>query len=71
VQHLLLVAVLDCAKILQNLFPEDAIKSLSGESPEGIAKFKTLVIDRVNERVDLIGMSEQQERAFVESLVDI
>ena len=31
-QDLLLVVVEECAKILQNLFPEDAIKSSSGES---------------------------------------
>lgn len=68
---LLASAVEICAKAVQDILPGDVIKALSGESPDGIAKTKSLVVDRINEKVDLIGFSEKQERCFIETLVDL
>lgn len=71
-EEAILVAAIDqAAKVIQDVLPVDVVKTLRGDSSEGIAKTKALVIDRINERVDLIGLSEEQEKVFLETLVDV
>jgi len=70
-QSLLIAAVASCAQTLQALLPPELIETLKGESPDGIAKMKEYLIATVNERVDLAGLSEEQERTLIETTVEI
>jgi hypothetical protein len=70
-EKLLTSAVEACAHVIENVLPQEVAKALSGESPDGIAKTKALVVNRINEQVDLIGLSEEQEKSLIETLVDL
>ena len=71
-EALLLAAVEKCAAIIEQVLPEDFVKALSGETPGGIAKTKSLVVDRINEKANFFGLfSEEQEKSFIETMVDI
>jgi hypothetical protein len=70
-EKLLTSAVEACAHVIENVLPQEVVKALSGESPDGIAKTKALVVNRINEQVDLIGLSEEQEKSLIETLVDL
>lgn len=70
-EAILTTAVGMCADTLQALLPPDLIESLKGESPEGLVRMKEYLITTVNERVNLAGLSEEQEQVLIESMVDI
>lgn len=60
-----------CAATLQLLLPLELINSLKGESEASLAEMKEFLITKVNEKVDLIGLSEQQEQSLIRTLVDL
>ena len=70
-ERVLSVAVASCAETLQTLLPPELIETLKGESPDAIAEMKEYLITTVNERVDLVGLSEDQERILIETMVQI
>ena len=70
-EAILTTAVNMCAETLQTLLPPDLIETLKGESPDGLLRMKEYLIVRVNERVDIAGLSEEQEQVLVEKMVDI
>lgn len=70
-EAILTTAVGLCADTLQALLPPDLIETLKGESPEGLVRMKEYLILTVNEKVDLVGLSEEQEKVLIESMIEI
>jgi len=70
-EAILTTAVGMCAELLQTLLPPDLIETLKGESPEGLLRMKEYLITTVNAKVDLVGLSEEQEQVLVEKMVEI
>lgn len=68
---LIQIAVDASSGVIKTLLPEDIIETLKGENPQTIANMKEFVIKTVNEKVDLVGLDEDQERKVIETLVNI
>ena len=64
-------AVDACADLLTKLLPPELLETLKGESPEGLLKMKEYLIDTVNDKVDLMGINEEQERQLIETMVNL
>jgi hypothetical protein len=69
--QLLTKAVDMFANALSTLLPPTLIHSLKGESQDSLAEFKEFVIAKVNEKVDLIGLSEDQESSLIRTMIDL
>lgn len=59
------------ADMMTKLLPPDMLESLKGESPEGLLKMKEYLIDAVNEKIDLMGVNEEQERKLIETMINL
>ena len=70
-ESILMAAVGMCAETLQVLLTPEIIETLKGESPDGLLHMKQYLISTVNEWVDIVGLSEDQEKVLVETLVEI
>ena len=64
-------AVDTSADLLAKLLPPELLKTLQGESPEGLLQMKEYLIDTVNAKVDLVGVNEEQERQLIETMVNL
>lgn len=68
-EGLLLKAVETCAEALQELLPPELIQTLKGEQPESMLAMKTWLVEKVNNRVDLVGFNEEQEETLIRTVV--
>eukprot|EP00545_Synedropsis_sp_CCMP1620_P012093 CAMPEP_0119014742 /NCGR_PEP_ID=MMETSP1176-20130426/10341_1 /TAXON_ID=265551 /ORGANISM="Synedropsis recta cf, Strain CCMP1620" /LENGTH=346 /DNA_ID=CAMNT_0006967979 /DNA_START=39 /DNA_END=1079 /DNA_ORIENTATION=- len=64
-------AVEASSDLVRSLLPPDLIETLKGETPESIGKMKEYVIASANEKLDIAGLSEDQERMLLEAMVSI
>lgn len=64
-------AVDSSADMLQSMLPPDMLETLKGETPESIGKMKEYVITTANEKLNIVGLSEEQERSLIETMVSI
>jgi len=60
-----------CAAMLESILPRELISSLRGEPLHSVATFKDFLIQKVNEKVDLMGLTEAQEDALIRTMVDM
>lgn len=60
-----------CANVLQTLLPSKLAQSIRGESEDSLAELKEFLITKVNEKVDLIGLSEEQEGSMIRTMIDL
>lgn len=70
-ETMLEAAIEQCAATLEHLIPPDLLETLKGESPQGLAEMKESLIVTVNEKVDLIGFSEEQEAELIRSMIQL
>ena len=70
-ERILIAAVQNCAETLHSLLPPELIEILKGEQPDSISAMKDWMVDKVNQKVDLFGFDEKQEKALIEALVDV
>ena len=70
-ESILEAAVEMCATTLQTLLPPSLISTLKGETPEGLSTMKGYLIKTVNEKIDLIGFSEEQEEVMIRTIIEI
>ena len=69
---LLRAAVDASAAVVQKLLPAALLQTLrSSTTPEGLVEMKEYLIDAVNDKVDLVGFDEAQEREFIETMVHL
>jgi hypothetical protein len=59
------------ADSIEMLMPPELIRTLKGESGESLAEMKKLLIQRVNEKVDLVGFNEEQEESLIRTTVEL
>lgn len=68
----LLTAALDaCAAQLVQLLPPGLVNVLQGHGPEGLDQTKQLLVEKVNQNVDILGISEEQEAWLFDNLVSV
>jgi hypothetical protein len=65
------MAVEASAGVVSSILPPDLVQVLRRESPNGIVKMKEYVVTAINSKVDIVGLSKEQQRMLVEKLVDI
>jgi hypothetical protein len=70
-QRLLERALEDCADRLSEMLPSALIDVLRGEATEGLEEAKQYVTDTINDRIDVAGLSEDQEGWIIRNVVDI
>ena len=69
--QLVRVAVDACASTLEKVLPPGLLEALQGESQETIDKMKLYTVENVNRLLDIPGLSDEQQREILESLVNI
>ena len=70
-EEVLILAVASCGDTLQTLLPPEFVETLKGERPEALLEIKQFLVQKVNEKVDLVGLNEEQEQVLIEKTVDI
>ena len=71
-QDLLERALDACADRLLQVLPSEMIDALRGESSyEGLEKAKAFIVANINRKVDVIGLTEDQEAQLIATLVDL
>lgn len=70
-ESILEAAMEQCASTLEKILPPDLLQTLKGESPEGLAEMKENLIDTVNNKVNLVGFSEEQESEIIRSMINL
>jgi len=70
-QDLLERALDACSDRLVEVLPRELVEALKGESCDGLEKTKEFVVVSLNRKVDIIGLTEDQERQLIEMLVDV
>ena len=71
-QDLLERALDACADRLLQVLPSEMIDALRGESSyEGLEKAKAFIVASINRKVDVIGLTEDQEAQLIATLVDM
>jgi len=64
-------AVTACAGAIESVLPTELVDTLRGERPETVRETKAFLVAKVNEKVDLVGFSEEQEAALIAKMVDL
>jgi hypothetical protein len=71
-ERIFTAAVEACASTLQFLFPPELLRTLKGETDHNnLMEMKQFLILKVNEKVDLVGLNEQQEESLIRTMVDL
>ena len=71
-EHALLGKALDlCADALEKLLPEHVITAMRGAAGDEVPLLKKQCVARINDRVDLPMLSEEQEGLLITTLVDV
>lgn len=70
-ERIITMAIEACAGTLQAIFPPEIIHTLKGESTQSLVEMKQFLIHKVNQNVDLIGLSEEQEESLIRTMVDL
>ena len=69
-QDLLERALDACSDRLVEVLPRELVEALKGESGDGLEKTKEFVVASLNRKVDIIGLTEDQERQLIKIMVD-
>jgi len=70
-QDLLERALDACADRLMEVLPRELVEALKGvETCDGLEKTKQFIVASINRKVDIIGLTEDQEAHLIEMLVD-
>jgi hypothetical protein len=68
----LIVKALDaCADRLQQVLPPELVTILKGQGPRGLKKTKKFLVKRLNHRVNIFGLSEEQEAWLMEQVISL
>jgi hypothetical protein len=70
-EELLLRSLEACSEQLLRLLPPELIGVLKGQSSQGLGQTKEIVVKRMNESVDMVGLNEDQEAWLLQNLVDV
>lgn len=70
-EEILKKAVASSSQTLQTLIPPEFIETLQGQRPEALFETKVFLVEKLNEKVDIVGLNEEQESALLTAMVDI
>jgi hypothetical protein len=70
-EELLLRALEACLEQLLRLLPPELIGVLKCQTSQGLGQTKEIVVKQVNESVDMVGLSEDQEAWLLQNLVNV
>lgn len=69
-QDLLERALDACSDRLAEVLPRELVEALKGENCDGLENTKEFVVASLNRKVDIIGLTEDQEQELIKMLVD-
>ena len=69
-QDLLERALDACSDRLVEVLPRELVEALKGENCDGLESTKEFVVASLNQKVDIIGLTEDQEQQLIKMLVD-
>ena len=69
-QDLLERALDACSDRLAEVLPRELVEALKGENCDGLENTKEFVVANLNRKVDIIGLTEDQEQELIKMLVD-
>ena len=59
-----------CSDRLAEVLPRELVEALKGENCDGLENTKEFVVASLNRKVDIIGLTEDQEKELIKMLVD-